>query len=75
MAAGVAIVTGGDSSNLYKISLDRQLSPAVITASATWRISQGVYRFDADLYNTLINQPLVGKIYHKEHMPIQYNHG
>jgi len=62
IAAGVAIATQGDESLLYKVGLDYYLSPAVITAAAAWRVSQGVYRFDSDLYNTLITQPLDGNL-------------
>jgi len=59
IAAGYAVVTNGSEPNA---ELFGPLSPAVITAAATWRISQGVYRFDADLYNSLVNQPLDGNI-------------
>ena len=60
MAAGYAIVTGGGAPN--EGLFDPKLSPAVITAAAAWRVSQGVYRFDADLYNALINQPMDDKL-------------
>lgn len=36
---------------------DNLLSPAVITAAAAWRVSKGVYRYDADLYNLALNAP------------------
>lgn len=62
IAAGVAIATQGDNSRLYQATIDKRLSPAVITAAATWRVSQGVYRFDADLYNSLVTQPLDGNV-------------
>lgn len=58
IAAGVAIATQGDDSKITSAAFDLQYSPAVITAAAAWRISQGVYRFDAGLYNALISQPL-----------------
>ncbi len=60
LAAGYAISTQGGSLNANLF--DSILSPAVITAAASWRVSQGVYRFDADLYNSLFDQPLDGKI-------------
>lgn len=58
LAAGVAIATQGDDDQLFRASFNTRLNPAVITAAASWRVSQGIYRFDADLYNSLINQPL-----------------
>jgi len=41
---------------------DPLLNPASITALATWRVSQGVYRFDVDLFNALIYQPFEGNL-------------
>ena len=61
IAAGIAIVTGGDSSKISQATFTR-LNPAIITAAASWRVTQGVYRFDGDLYNSLIQQPLNGDI-------------
>jgi len=61
IAAGAAIATQGDISRMYQAVLSG-LNPAVITAAAAWRVSQGVYRFDADLYNSLVSQPLDGNI-------------
>ncbi len=60
IAAGVAIATQGGPINNQ--CFDSKYSPAVLTAAASWRVSQGVYRFDADLYHTLITQPLDGNI-------------
>lgn len=62
VAAGVAIATQGIDSRLQQAMLDPKLSPAVITAAAAWRITQGVYRFDADLYNSLVSQSFDGNI-------------
>lgn len=62
IAAGVAIATQGNDSKLHQAILDFKLSPAVVTAAAAWRVSQGVYRFDADLYNSLTSQPLDGNV-------------
>ncbi|MDD2660678.1 MAG: hypothetical protein PHY54_13520, partial [Methylococcales bacterium] len=46
-----------------------QLTPATITGPATalagfaaWRIGQGVYRFDTDLYENLIDTPINGQL-------------
>lgn len=60
LAAGYAIHTqGADYSGPI---MDFKCGPGVITAAAAWRVSQGVYRFDADLYNSLISQPLDDKL-------------
>lgn len=61
IAAGIAIATHGDSSHIHS-AMFSALSPAIITAAAAWRVSQGIYRFDADLYNALVQQPLDGNI-------------
>jgi hypothetical protein len=60
LAAGYAISTGGGPPNMRLF--DSMLSPAAITALATWRVSQGLYRFDADLFETLVSQPFEGKM-------------
>ena len=57
-AAGMAIATQGDDSVSHRVLREKILNPAAITAAAAWRVSQGVYRFDADLYNSLISQPM-----------------
>lgn len=53
LTAGHAIssVGGARNENLY----DLLLNPASIIALATWRVSQGVYRFDPELYNELVH--------------------
>jgi len=62
IAAGVAIATQGNNRMIFEATLDSRLSPAVITAAASWRVSQGIYRFDADLYNSLISQHMDGNV-------------
>lgn len=62
IAAGMAIATQGDDNRVYQAGFNPITNPAVITAAAAWRVSQGVYRFDADLYNALVEQPLDGNI-------------
>lgn len=52
--AGVAIATQW----LHDAKAYLRYSPAVITAAATWRVTQGVYRFDPDLYKSLTTQPM-----------------
>jgi len=60
LTAGHAIssVGGARNENLY----DLLLNPASIIALATWRVSQGVYRFDPELYNELVHQPFEGNL-------------
>jgi len=67
IAGGYAIATAGGppNANLF----DPLLNPASITALAAWRVSQGVYRFDADLFNSLVAQPLESRL------PCQEPHG
>jgi len=60
IAAGHAISSGISSSK--EALFDPLLNSASITALATWRVSQGIYRFDADLFNALIHQPFEGKL-------------
>jgi len=36
----------------------------IIGALAAWRVTQGVYRFDPDVFNSVINTPVVGNIPH-----------
>lgn len=61
IAAGYAIVSQGMNISAPHL-LNVPFSPAVVTAAATWRVSQGVYRYDADLYNSLVVQPMDGNV-------------
>lgn len=56
IAAGMAIATQEQD------TITIGLSPAAITAAAAWRVSQGIYRFDVDLYNSLTSQPMDDKL-------------
>jgi len=60
IAAGRAITSNMNSAT--ETLLDPVLSPASVTALATWRVSQGVYRFDSELFIALIGQPFEGNI-------------
>ena len=60
LAAGYSIAS--DVGPAEKMLFDPILNPASITALATWRVSQGVYRFDTDLFNELVSQPLEGNL-------------
>jgi hypothetical protein len=62
IAAGIAIATNGVDEKLVEASISDVANPATIIAAATWKLSQGVYRFDYDLYESLINQPLDDKL-------------
>lgn len=52
MAAWYAIVSGGGANRL---GLDMISDVAKMAAIGTWRYSQGIYRFDPDVYNALID--------------------
>lgn len=49
-AAWYAIVSGGG-----QLSLERAGDVAKLAAIGTWRYTQGIYRFDDDVYNSLID--------------------
>ncbi|WP_028008657.1 AcrVA2 family anti-CRISPR protein [Solimonas flava] len=57
IAAGYAIASGGG-----RLSLDRASHPAIITALATWRMTQGIYRYDATLRDEVLRTPLDGDL-------------
>lgn len=61
IAAGFTVV-GNQIKDTLNDAYFNRLTPAVIVAAATWRISQGIYRFDPDLYKALIQQPLDGNL-------------
>lgn len=52
MAAWYAMVSGGGSNRL---GLDMVGDVAKLAAIGTWRYSQGIYRFDPDFYNAIID--------------------
>jgi len=60
IAAGYSIATSIGPPG--EVLFDPLINPASITALATWRVSQGVYRFDADLFGALIDQPFEGNL-------------
>lgn len=57
LAGAIALVEG------YGVRHDG-LDPARLAALAAWRVTQGVYRFDPDLYKEIIDTPLTGDIPH-----------
>lgn len=61
IGAGIAIATNNDDSRRPEAIMN-PISPCIIVAGATWRLTKGVYRFDPELYNILIKQPMTGNI-------------
>ncbi|MFK1437591.1 AcrVA2 family anti-CRISPR protein [Pseudomonas aeruginosa] len=59
MAAGYAIASGGGHNRL---SFERMHHPAVLTALASWRMTQGIFRFDETLRDALLDTPLSGSL-------------
>jgi hypothetical protein len=59
MAAGYAIASGGGDN---RVSVDHAHHPAIITALATWRMTQGIYRYDATLRDAVLQTPLDGEL-------------
>lgn len=57
MAVGYAIASNGKT-----LSFDHAGDVSAITALATWRISQGIYRFDETLFESLINTEINGDL-------------
>jgi len=59
VAAGVEITRKGKALEVKERDLEEKTKhPYVVTAAAAWRITKGVYRFDPDLYNELVSQPM-----------------
>lgn len=59
LAGAYAIVSGGGE---RKVSLERSLDIARIGALGAWRVSQGIYSFDADVLDGLWQTPIDGEI-------------
>lgn len=55
LAASYAIVSGGGDS---RVPLDRQPDVGILGALGAWRMTQGIYRFDADVFAALWTTPL-----------------
>ena len=58
MAAWYAIVSGGKG----PLPLDRIGDVGRLAALRSWRVTQGVYRFDQDLYEAVRSTPLEGDL-------------
>lgn len=59
LAASYAIVSGGGSN---QVPLDRIMDVGVLGALAAWRMTQGIYRYDSDLFAALWSTPLDGQL-------------
>lgn len=57
LAGAYAIVSGGGN---QRVPLNIADHVALIGALAAWRPTQGIYRFDPDLYDALIRSPVTG---------------
>ena len=54
-----AIVSGGGSN---RVPFDRISDLARLAALGAWRVTQGIYRFDEDLYEAIVSTELKGDI-------------
>ncbi len=59
IAGGYAVVSGGGD---RRVPFERADHPAIVTALGTWRITQGIYRFDPTLLSELLETSLEGDI-------------
>lgn len=59
IAAGYAIVSGGGSG---RVPPELAHHPGILTGLATWRMTQGIYRFDQDVFDAVAATPLDGEL-------------
>lgn len=59
IAGGYAVVSGGTGG---RVPLHKAHHPAIVTALGTWRMTQGIYRFDPALRDALLDTPMDGDI-------------
>ncbi len=59
IAGGYAVASGGGSN---RVSVAQAERPAILTALGTWRMTQGIYRFDPALLPEVLETPLDGDI-------------
>ena len=57
ISAGYAIVSGGGD---RRVPLELGSHPAIVTGLATWRMTQGIYRFDNTVLDAVVDTPLEG---------------
>ena len=56
IAAGYAVVSGGGD---QRVALPHVHHPAIVAALATWRMTQGIYRFDPALLEAVTRTRIV----------------
>jgi hypothetical protein len=61
MAGWYAIASGGGD---HRLAVDQVSVVARLSALGAWRVTQGVYRFDPDLYSAIIDTPIDGDLPH-----------
>lgn len=68
IAGGYAVVSGGGRG---RVPISKAHHPAIVTALGTWRMTQGIYRFDPALRAALLDTPIEGDIptEHLRHLP------
>lgn len=59
LAASYAIVSGGGRN---RVPLDRVRDVGILGTLAAWRMTQGIYRFDTDMFTALWTTPLDGEL-------------
>jgi hypothetical protein len=59
LAASYAIVSGGGPN---RVPLERMSDVGILGALAAWRMTQGIYRFDSDMFSALWSTPLDGDL-------------
>jgi len=59
VAGAYVIVAGGGD---RRVPLERIADVASVSALAAWRVSQGIYRFDPDLYQAIVSTELNGEL-------------
>lgn len=66
IAGGYAVASDGG-----RLPLELAHHPAIITALGTWRMTQGIYRFDPALFSAVLDTPIDGDIpaAHLQHLP------
>jgi len=57
IAAGYAVASGGG-----QLQRTKAHHPAILTAMAAWRMTQGIYRYDPSLYAALVDTPIDGDL-------------
>lgn len=63
IAGAIAVITNGSTAfGTAEFDAISETPPAVMAALASWRITKGIYRFDATLLEEVVNMPLEGNL-------------